>query len=316
LGAEISMVRRSAAVLALVLLVGGACSRTLPRVSGKVLDSRTGRPLAEVSVTAGSLEVTTGEDGSFVFTEVPEDTSIRFERANWHPRTATASERAMRVKLVPIPVEGKVTSALNGEGLLARLEGKIDEQTGPDGAFTVYGVGPGDRLQVSARFHETLEAPVDARRTLFVELKPARVDPESALVPVEGYAFTEMPRPLKDELAAKLYEDPTLAKATPLLAGRAVKRGKESIAVAIAVAVDPALAALPETSEAFFGRLARDARTRPETLTIAGTPVQLSQDRGGLKALAWTRYTVFFVLVGEDRPKLEGLAQALMEATR
>ncbi len=314
------MVRRCGAALVLVLLFGGACSKTLPRVSGKVLDARTHQPLAEVSVIVGSLEVKTGQDGAFHFAEVRKDATILFERANWRPRTAKipddAKARTMTIKLIPIPVQGKVTSALNGEGLLARVEGKVNEQTGPDGSFIVYGVGPGDSLKVSARFHESLETSIDANRSLAVKLKPARVDPESAFVPMEGYSFADMPKELKDELAAELYEDPDLRKATPLLAGRSVKKGRESIAVAVAVAVDPDLAALPGTSEAFFERLAKDAKARPQTLTIAGTTVQLSQDSSGLKALGWVRYTVFFVLVGEDRPKLEELAQAIMEATR
>ncbi|MGH2706999.1 MAG: hypothetical protein ACRDJK_01740, partial [Actinomycetota bacterium] len=259
------MSRRCGAALLLALLVGGACSKTLPRVSGKVLDARTDQPLAEVSVTTEILEAKTGQDGAFALMEVPKNATIRFEKTNWRPRAAKVSkDGTMTVRLVPIPVLGKVTSALSGEGLLARLEGKINEQTAPDGSFTVYGVGPGDSLRVSARFHESIEAPINANRSLAVKLNPARVDPESAFVPVEGYAFAQMPRQLKEQLAADLYQDPDIAKANPLLAGRSVKKGPDSIAVAVAIAVDPGYAASPGTSEAFFERLAKDARTRPE----------------------------------------------------
>jgi Carboxypeptidase regulatory-like domain len=154
--------RKRALVVAMAALVmGAACSSgnsgTFKQVQGRVVDRRTGKPVAQARLEAttpqtATVSGSTDAQGRFTLGKVSKQAMLKVTATNYQPANLQLSEGLLEVQLTPVLVSGKVTSGLTQAGLQATLRGKTSEQTKtrPDGSFEISGVGPGDTLSVRA----------------------------------------------------------------------------------------------------------------------------------------------------------------------
>lgn len=166
-----AMTKRTIQWLLVALVLTGCQSSTYEVVEGSVIDARTGNPLIGVSVTAGSRKAVTDSDGNFLLRDVDKQASVVALAPNYSSATMKAGETKLRLKLAPIPVTGTVVSNLTGQGLQATLFAATETfQSELDGTFTVYGVGPGDSLKVTATGYEEAMVTVSNARQAAITL--------------------------------------------------------------------------------------------------------------------------------------------------
>lgn len=203
----------------------------------------------------------------------------------------------------PIPVTGTVTSNFTGKGIVATVSGKEKRTTQADGAFTTYGVGPGDSLKISAFGHEETSVKVDADRRVEVAMKLGRMDPNLVLKPTAGYGFVDAPAELVAELRADIaYTDPEFARFLTGISAKSVVHNGETIGIAIVMALEPGYATLPIAAETFYAG-ASDGSTSVETIKIGQTPAKKMRDPDGWLGYAWQEHAAFAMVFGE-KPKL------------
>lgn len=168
-------------VVVVVMVATGCSATTFDEVSGTVLDGRTGQPIARAKVTATApetLPVAASSDaaGKFTLQEVSKTARLQVTAPNYKPVDVSVAKEALSVRLEPIPVEGVVTSTLTNRTLVATLAGKLDVGGGlrlrakADGSFRAYGVGPADRLCVSAPGYKPTSVVIDGDRKLKIRL--------------------------------------------------------------------------------------------------------------------------------------------------
>jgi len=299
------------ALLALAF-VTVACSNTVA-VSGVVLDMRTSAPVPGAVVVAGSIKGTSNAKGRFHLASVPKDAKIEVSAANYRTKTVAASANVLTIKIAPIPVTGTALSAFTGKGIPATITGKgLNEKASSDGTFSVYGVGPGDTLTVSAIGHVTATVTIGDNRVANVSLKLGRIDPEALIPVISGYGFENVPKALKDEALRGIRSDPDIGKYITGFAGKSVTSGGEGVAVVVVVAVSPSVAALPGIREAYFSSLTEGAPHRSK-IHIDGVVVQRASGGGGF-AFAWQRYAGFVAVLGSKGTTVEKIARALLAA--
>ena len=73
-------------------------------VQARVVDARTGEPLAGVRITAAGRVAHSDRAGEFLLVGVPDTATVRFERVGYQPLTAAASGIEGIVRLAPAPV--------------------------------------------------------------------------------------------------------------------------------------------------------------------------------------------------------------------
>ena len=156
------------------ILFGG--SDTVDAV-GRVVDARTGDPVAGVSVKTDAVAEVTGTDGRFSIEDLPGDATVGFASCAYAPRQVTADAVGGSVRLKPLPVSGTVTSALTGRPIAATVrEAGRTAQTNAAGRYQLYGTCPGASVAVSAPgfLPRTVEVG-DGRRTSAVLAAPKTV---------------------------------------------------------------------------------------------------------------------------------------------
>lgn len=280
-------------------------------VTGVVVDARTHRPVSGVAVTAAEPRVrfTTGADGRFHLGEVRKGTPIRAEIPNYTASAQPATGDLLRVTLDPIPVMGKVTSTFTGKGLAATISGKEKHATQADGTFRTFGVGPGDKLTISAFGHEDTTITIGPDRRVAAALKLGRVDPKAVLKSNAGYGFVSMPSELIDGLRAEVaYSDPEFARHLTGLEGTTVVHGGESIAYAFVMAMEPGFAALPFAADAFYAGVA-EGTASIETIKIGDTVAKKMRDFDGMLGYAWQSYSAFVFVFGEEPKSVEAFVK-------
>ncbi len=271
------------ALLALAF-VTVACSNTVA-VSGVVLDMRTSAPVPGAVVVAGSIKGTSNAKGRFHLASVPKDAKIEVSAANYRTKTVAASANVLTIKIAPIPVTGTALSAFTGKGIPATITGKgLNEKASSDGTFSVYGVGPGDTLTVSAIGHVTATVTIGDNRVANVSLKLGRIDPEALIPVISGYGFENVPKALKDEALRGIRSDPDIGKYITGFAGKSVTSGGEGVAVVVVVAVSPSVAALPGIREAYFSRSISTASSCSVPQEGAASPLRGSDTRGSSRS--------------------------------
>ena len=123
------------------ILFGG--SDTVDAV-GRVVDARTGKPVAGVSVKTDAVAEVTGTDGRFSIEDLPGDATLGFASCAYAPRQVAADAVGSSVRLKPLPVSGTVTSALTGRPIAATVrEGGRTARTNAAGSYRLYGTCPG-----------------------------------------------------------------------------------------------------------------------------------------------------------------------------
>ncbi len=170
-----------AIIAIIVVLVAGATLGTvlfLARaggidVSGTVADAMTGKPIASAQVKGDGHSAVTDAQGAFKITGVAENSALTVSAKYYTPASVKAATTALTVRLTPIPVKATVTSALTGGPLTATItlpDGTA--VTAPNGAATVYRVGGGDQVTVSAVGYKPAKVTVGENGAIAAVLQP------------------------------------------------------------------------------------------------------------------------------------------------
>jgi hypothetical protein len=165
-------------VLVVVAAVAGAAvlltaDRSIT-AAGTVADALTGRPLAAAVVTADGHTTSTDALGGFRLAALPKGAMLDVRLGNYVPATVEAASGPVTIRLAPIAVPATVTSTLTKGPVAASIElpDKTRVAGTPAGAATVYRVGPGDRVTVTAAGYRAREVSVSEDRTITAALSP------------------------------------------------------------------------------------------------------------------------------------------------
>jgi hypothetical protein len=140
-------------------------------VAGRVLDSRTGKPLAGVSVETDEVAGVTRADGRFRLLDLAPEEVVRFASCAHVGRQMAAGTVEGEVSMVPRPVTGTVTSGPTGRPVAATVrDGTRSARTAPNGRYRLYGSCPGSTLTISAPGFLPQTAEVGANRIVKVAL--------------------------------------------------------------------------------------------------------------------------------------------------
>jgi hypothetical protein len=184
-----------------------------------------------------------------------------------------------------------VTSTLTNRALAATVGGTLPAggglrmRTKADGSFRAYGVGPGDRLRVTAPGYKAASVVIDANRKLQIRLVAAEATHieqvnqwlrDGNLAPVwryiflppndHGYGYEAVPAEFRKDFAAAFTQQGS--KGFELRS--VTKGGVATDMLAIAIALDPKVAALPGSDEAFLAGVVQGSGARPQLVTLAG----------------------------------------------
>ena len=147
----------TAALLSVPAGVFAFLNRPVPRydISGAVLDSESGQPLAGAQVTAGEQTVQTDDQGRFTLASMVQDIPVEVSREGYRAGSAVtgpAEASELQVALQPYVLTGKALDATT-QTPLANARVVIGEHTlttGADGAFKLSAIVPGTGIAVSA----------------------------------------------------------------------------------------------------------------------------------------------------------------------
>lgn len=156
------------AVLFVVLAPGGITAR------GTVLDRLTGQPVAAASVHGGGMSAAANAHGKFQIAGIAAGTVLRVRARYYATAQVTATQAPVTVRLAPVPVPVTVTSALTGKPLPATLvlPGGDRAPARADGTATLYRIGPGETVTVTAAGYLPAHPAVGADHTVTVSLAP------------------------------------------------------------------------------------------------------------------------------------------------
>ncbi len=142
---------------------------------------------------------------------------------------------------------------------------------------------------------------------------PAR--PETALVPISGYEYVDLPPETLDRARAEFEAQPELERYLEGLAGRSVTQDGDGKAVVVALGIDPRAAAVPGFRQGFLQGVKEGSR-RSADLTLAGEPAAVATDQDGTVYITWIKGSLGLLLTGRDRDEVEHIATALVEAAK
>ena len=132
--------RRPTPVLAVLFLLLGAAAAGAQgpaRISGRVLDALSQRPVSGAEILAGELRAVTGGDGSFVLGNVPPGRlELRVRRIGYAPTRESVDivpglERTLSVVLEPLAVRLESLTVAAAPGAIA-IDGSDLERRGGD----------------------------------------------------------------------------------------------------------------------------------------------------------------------------------------
>jgi hypothetical protein len=328
--------RALAVMTAAVVLAAGCSSKTFDQVKGTVLDSRTGKSIAQAKVTAtapNTAAVTgrTDAQGTFTLRTVSKQAHLAVTATNYEAADVPVTGKPLNLTLKPIPVQGMITSTLTNKGLQATLDGKLHERTAANGTFRIYGVGPGDTLSVAAPGYKTMSAAVGADRRLHVLLvaeEATRIQQVNQwlragnLAPVwryvfltpKGYEYEQSPPQIKAE--ARRQFAGTASQGVKGFETRSItKGGAAAEMMVIVVAFDPQVAALPGFADGFLTGVSRGAGGRPRLITLpGGKQVPYLAPSGGPKFILLSEGSLQLLIFGDAAERLKGFASAFIKA--
>jgi hypothetical protein len=119
---------------------------------GTLIDRLTGQPVAGASVHGGGKSAIANARGKFQVNGIAAGTVLRVRACYYTPAQMTAAQAPVTVRLAPVPVPVTVTSALTGKPLPATLVLPNGDrvQARADGTATLYRIGPGQTVTVTA----------------------------------------------------------------------------------------------------------------------------------------------------------------------
>jgi hypothetical protein len=141
---------------------------------GTVLDRLTGQPVAGAGVHGGGKSAAADARGKFQLAGLAAGTVLRVRARYYAAAQVTAAQAPVTVRLAPIPVPVTVTSALTGRPLPATvvLPNGDRVQARADGSATLYRIGPGETVTVTAARYQAAHPAVGADRTVTATLAP------------------------------------------------------------------------------------------------------------------------------------------------
>jgi hypothetical protein len=329
------------AMAAAALLAAGCAPRTFDQVSGTVLDARTREPVAQAEVRAaapGAPEVTATTDaqGKFILRNLSRRADLRVTAGNYRPAQVQLTGELLGVALSPIPVRGVVVSGLTGTGLRAKVAGA---DAGPaaaavDGSFLLYGVGPGDRLTVTAPGYKTASVTVGGDRDVRVALaaeEATRIEQVNdwlragQLAPMwrwvfrtpAGYGYVDLPADFKADVRRQsVVAGGSRGRFVRGFEMRSVTEGDAGADIEVlAFAMDPEFAALPGFREALVARFANSAGVRPQPLVLSGgATAAYFRPPGGAAALLLNEGPLVVLLYGPPEEPIRRFATAFLAA--
>lgn len=329
--------RALAAITAAVVLAAGCNSTTFDQVKGTVLDSRTGKPVAQAKVTATATNTAavtgpTDAQGRFTLRKVSKQAHLAVTATNYQAAAdVPVSGKPLKVTLTPIPVQGMITSTLTNKGLQATLDGKLHQRTAANGTFRVYGVGPGDTLSVAAPGYKTASMAIDQDRRVHVLLvaeQATRIQQVNQwlraghLAPVwryvfltpKGYGYEAVPPQLK--AASRRQVAAEGGQAVKGFEMRSVtKGGTAADMVVLVVALDPRVAAMPGANQGFLRGVGQGAGAKPRLIRLAGgEQVAYIAPPGGPKLILLSEGSLQVVVIGDAAERLKVFASAFIKA--
>lgn len=266
--------------------------------------------MAAAAVRQRSRATTTGTDGRFSLGAASTASALQVSAANYADQSVAVAAGVLTVHLAPIPVTGTVTSSYHGQPVHAHVG---PGESGPDGRFTVYGVGPGDVMVVTSPLYKSQNVTVGVSRTVAVLMEPARVDPHATIATIATYTVT--PLPSHDaSLLAGLNATPALKAANPAVASGSVALPGGAVDAVFALVFDPATVEQGQFATTVLANLAAGGITVGSALN--SVPVQVTRQPSGKIVVSWQQATVFFGVEGFDQAKAQTLAAAMITANR
>jgi Carboxypeptidase regulatory-like domain len=331
--------RKLIAAVAAALLAAGCSARSFDRVCGTVLDARTHQPIAQAKVTAmapdtAQITATTDARGRFTFRHLSRRARLRVTSGNYLPAEVRPTGELLGVALAPIPVRGMVTSTLTGSGLRATVAGPNLTPTAADGSFQVYGLGPGDRLTVTAPGYKTAVATIGANRRVRVVLAPeeaTRIRQVNDWLRAgdfvslwrwvfrtpKGYGYVDLPADFKAEV--RQHYVAAVGSTRRSVRGfemRSVTEGEAGADIEVlAFAMDPELAAAPGFEKAFVAAFARNTGVSPRPLVLpGGARAAYFRPPEGAAALILSEGSLVVLLLGPPEQPIKRFATAFLAA--
>jgi hypothetical protein len=141
---------------------------------GTVMDRLTGQPVAAASVHGGGKSATANARGKFQIAGIAADTVLRVHARYYATAQVKAAPTPVTVRLAPVPVPVTVTSALTGKPLPATLVLPNGDRVRAraDGTATLYRIGPGETVTVTAARYLPAHPAVGTDDTVKAALAP------------------------------------------------------------------------------------------------------------------------------------------------
>jgi hypothetical protein len=150
-----------------------AAAQPVITVNGTVVDAMTGHPVATATVGVAGHSTRTDTRGVFELSGVRPNAVLTIRSRNYASATVAAARGPVRIRLVPIPVRVRVVSALTGALLPAAIRTPERARVvAAAGVAAVYGVGPGDRVTVTAAGYRPATVSVAGVRAVRAALQP------------------------------------------------------------------------------------------------------------------------------------------------
>lgn len=144
-------------------------------VSGVVTESYTGKPVGGATVRSGEQTVTTGADGRYTLSNVPESFALSVSAAGHEAVTQdVARTTSVDVALRPNVLSGVVTDRYTGKpvaGATVRA-GSGQVTTGADGTYRIENVAQETTLEISAPGYAVLTQPIARTTSADAVLRP------------------------------------------------------------------------------------------------------------------------------------------------
>ncbi len=280
------------AIVTAVLVFAGGGPITM---RGTVLDSITGKPVASAQINAEAHTATSDAQGAFTLDGIAENAAVTVAAPNYTQTEIKAMSAAATVRLAPIPVRAKLTSGMTGEPLAATLAmpDGVEVTAEPDGTATVYRVGTGNQVTVSAEGYVTTKVAVGPDRTITATLQPTFAGVSAQLVkwsearqddaiinwvlsPATGFQYVP-------STSVKVDGNPVW------MAARDVVGTNTSVVVSVV----PGLVLQAETLQSMFGGKATQ-------ISVAGQPAWHGPASHGLVQSAWVRQPLAVDVIGSD----------------
>jgi Carboxypeptidase regulatory-like domain len=331
------------AMAAAALLAAGCSARSFDQVRGTVLDARTHRPVARAAVTStapGAVEVTATTDaqGRFTLRNLSRHARLRVTAGNYWPAQVQPTGELVGVALSPIPVRGVVRSTLTGGGLRATVAGAGigigRTEAAADGSFRLYGLGPGDKLTVTAPGYKTASATIGTDRNVRVALaaeEATRVRQVNQWLRAgdfasvwryvfqtpTGYGYVDLPADFKAEVRRQYVGAiGSTARSVRGFEMRSVTEGDAGADIEVlAFAMDPEFAALPGFRDGLVAGFTRNTGVRPRPLVLpGGTTAAYFRPPGGAAALLLSEGSLVVLLFGPPEEPIKRFAAAFLAA--